>query len=419
MKALATTLILLLIAPALCAADALLIRGATVHTMSDTGVLGSADILLVGDRIEAVGSALAAPDGARVIEARGRPVTPTLFAGITAIGIGEVPAVTESSDSAIAGLGGPPMRPEFDVSRAYNPHSSLVPVARIEGFGFTLLGARIGDSIVAGQGRIARLDGGYDSLGRTPVLFIGLGRETSALSGGSRAAQWMLLDQLMSEAETPPRLGDRALTTRAGRGVMKRFSRGGTVVFHVDRAADILQAVAFAASHGMRAIIAGGAEAWMVAPQLAAAQVPVLLNPLLNLPGSFDALGARLDNAALLHAAGVTISFTGAESHNARKQRQMAGNAVANGLDHGAALVALTRTPAELFGVDGGLLEAGQPADLVLWSGDPLEVTTTADLVILGGEPDPMVSRQTLLRDRYLPAGVERPRAYVHPAAQP
>lgn len=419
MKTLATALMLLALAAAPLAAQPILIRGATVHTMGDAGVLDNADILLAGDRIQAVGSALPAPRGARVIEARGRPVTPSLFAGITAIGIGEVPAVVESSDSAIEGLGGPAMRPEFDVSRAYNPHSTLVPVARIEGFGFTLLGARIGDSIVAGQGRIARLDGRYDSLGRTPVLFIGLGRETSALSGGSRAAQWMLLEQLMEEAETPPRLGDQALTTRAGRGVIKRFSRGGTVVFHVDRAADILQAVDFAGSHGMRAVIAGGAEAWMVAPQLAKAGVAVLLDPLLNLPGSFDTLGARLDNAALLHAAGVTVSFTGAESHNARKQRQMAGNAVANGLDHGAALIALTRTPAELFGVDGGVLEAGQPADLVLWSGDPLEVNTAADLVILGGEPDPMVSRQTLLRDRYLPAAGDRPRAYLHPAAQP
>ena len=42
----------------------------------------------------------------------------------------------------------------------------------------------------------------------------------------------------------------------------------------------------------------------------------------MNLPSNFDQIGARLDNAALLHAAGVTVAFSGQATHNARKQRQ-------------------------------------------------------------------------------------------------
>jgi len=132
----------------------------------------------------------------------------------------------------------------------------------------------------------------------------------------------------------------------------------------------------------------------------------VLLNPLENLPASFDRIGARLDNAALLHAAGVRIAFTQENdaSHNARKIRQLAGNAVAHGLPWDAALAALTANPAEIFGLgmSHGRIEPGLAADLVLWSGDPLEVTSAADQVWIAGRPVDMRSRQTELRDRYL-----------------
>ena len=65
------------------------------------------------------------------------------------IGLTEVSAVGDSVDNEVSGLETPFMRPEFDVSLAFNPHSTLVPVARVEGLGFTLLGASPGDSIMA------------------------------------------------------------------------------------------------------------------------------------------------------------------------------------------------------------------------------------------------------------------------------
>ena len=157
----------------------------------------------------------------------------------------------------------------------------------------------------------------------------------------------------------------------------------------------------------------------MVADQLAESGVPVLLDPLINLPYTFDQLGARLDNAAILYDAGVTIAFISGDAspHNARKLRQAAGVAVANGLPHDAALAALTTNPASIFGLpDGyGAIMADTTANLVLWSGDPLEVTTLAENVVLNGRLIPMVSRQTLLRDRYLPENPGKPRAYIKP----
>jgi imidazolonepropionase-like amidohydrolase len=107
----------------------------------------------------------------------------------------------------------------------------------------------------------------------------------------------------------------------------------------------------------------------------------------------------------------------GDATHTARNRRYRAGVAVAHGLPWEAALRGLTLNPARMFGVDHytGTIEAHQKANIVLWSGDPLEATTVADLVIINGAPDSMVSRQTLLRDRYFAPEGELPRAYTKP----
>ena len=396
-------------------AQTIMIRGATVHTMGKDGVLENTDVFISAGKIQKIGKDLPVPQDIYVFNAEGKPLTPGFFAGITSLGIEEVSAVSESVDGSLALK---EMRPEFNIIPAYNPHSSLIPVTRIEGFSFTLLGASTKGSIFGGQGRLVALNGGYESFIGNSVLFINVGRDASALSGGSRAGQWMLLHQAMQEADNPPASNEARLLTRNGRNTLSAYAENGLkTVFNVDRASDILEVLRFAESYGLSPVISGGAEAWMVARQLAITKVPVLLNPLTNLPGNFDSLGSRLDNAAILEAAGVTIAISGAGSHNARKQRQMAGNAVAYGLPHEAGIAALTSNPAQIFGFtdDQGIIRRNKPANVVLWSGDPLEVTSVAEMVIINGELIPMESRQTKLRDRYLPENPDMPRAYIKP----
>ncbi|MHB8912180.1 MAG: amidohydrolase family protein, partial [Lysobacter sp.] len=356
-----------------------------------------------------------------------RPLSPTLFGGITEIGLEEVSGEKSTVDETLA-LGAEQkqmtVRPEFDVTLAYNPESLLIPVARIEGIGWTLLGAgtAAGGSIVAGQGGVVRLDGDPDPIGPR-ALFVTLGGDASGLTGNSRAAQWMILDQLIDEVRgriAPD--ANAALLTPAGRATLAKYlGGGGRVVVSVNRAADIRQLLRWAAKHKLRIAIAGGAEAWKLAPQLAAAKVPVFVDPLANLPADFDAVGATMQNAARLRAAGVAVGFSqgGDGSHNARKIRQLAGNAVAAGLPWADGLAGLTSVPAEAFGVaaEVGRIAVGQRADLVLWSGDPLEVSSVALQVWLDGRAITMRSRQTDLRDRYLRSAVPAeqgglPRAY-------
>jgi len=407
MRKLAPFAALLLLAPAPAGAQDILIRGARVHTAAAAGTLENADVLVRGGRIAAVGAGLAAPAGATVVEAKGRPLTPGLFGGISQIGLEEVHQEPSTYDAELK-LEAPAWqhmwRPEFDVTPAFNPRSIVLAVTRIEGVTWGTIAPLAADSLVIGQGSAVTLDGRFDAaLPGSHTLFVNWGSAAHDASGGSRAAQYMLFDQAIREVREPGSSGPAALLLPEGRAALKGYLAGGRVVFFVERANDIREVVRFAKARGMKPVIAGAAEAWAVARELAEAGVPVILDPLESLPDDFDRLGSRFDNAKLLHEAGVAIAFSQTDSFQLRKNRQLAGNAVAHGLPWEAALAAITSSPAAIFGLGvRGRIEAGQAADLVLWSGDPLEVTTVAEQVWIAGNPVTMRSRQTELRDRYL-----------------
>ena len=401
-------------------AASLLITNGKVFT-GDDAPSSQMDILIEDGMIEAVASDLGATGADQVIDASGRPVTPALFAGITAAGLSEIGMVYEAVDSRLNELYTGLMHPEFDVRKAYNPLSSVVPITRIEGYGYTLLAAAFGDRTISGHGSLVRFDGGFDSFEGNTIVFVNVDGSSGNKIGGSRAAHWMLLETAFSALTTKQANGlwlthnEHPLINQTGRATLKNARENGIFVFRANRASDILQALAFSQQHNLNAVISGGQEAWIVREELVASGTPVVINALDNLPGSFDGLGARLDNATLLHEAGVTLLFTSGETHNARKLRQVAGNAVANGLPYEVALAAMTSLPAEIFGGKPRMIAPGLRADVVIWSGDPLDVTSAADQVIIDGKLDPMTSRQTELLKRYLPTDAGLGRAYINP----
>ena len=401
-------------------AASLLITNGLVFTGDDTPP-NQLDILIEDGLIEAVASDLSTAEADQLIDAAGRPVTPALFAGITVAGLSEIGMVYEAVDSRLNELYTGLMHPEFDVRKAYNPLSSVVPVTRIEGYGYTLLAAAFGDRTISGQGSLVRFDGGFDSFEGKTIIFVNVDGYSGSKVGGSRAAHWMLLETAFSSLTTQQGNGlwlthnEHPLINQTGRATLKNARENGIFVFRANRASDILQALAFSQQHNLNAVISGGQEAWIVREELAASGTPVVINALDNLPGSFDGLGARLDNAALLHEAGITLLFTSGETHNARKLRQVAGNAVANGLPYEVAIAAMTSLPAEIFGGKPRMIAPGLRADVVIWSGDPLDVSSAADQVIIDGKLDPMTSRQTELLQRYLPTEAGLGRAYINP----
>jgi imidazolonepropionase-like amidohydrolase len=174
------------------------------------------------------------------------------------------------------------------------------------------------------------------------------------------------------------------------------------LAIQANRASDLLAALRLADEFKLRLVILGGAEAWMVADELARRKVPVVIKPLTNIP-SFDAMNATLENAARLRAAGVTVAFSTFDTHRAGTLRQEAGNAIAHGLDPQDALRAVTLVPAQVWGIADkvGSLTPGKDADLVIWSGDPFELTTHAEHVFIRGREVPLTTRQTELLERY------------------
>jgi imidazolonepropionase-like amidohydrolase len=397
-------------------AQNVLIRNATVHTAAAQGSLNNTDVLVQNGKIAAIGRNLANTGNAPVFDAQGQALSPGLFGGLTDIGLEEISQEPTTVDATLALKAGESglienLRPEFDVTRAYNPRSSLLAIARVGGISFT--GLVTNGSLLPGQGGVVRLDGSFEPLRRTPFISIGNGK--LGQSGSSRAAQFMLLEQAFAEASAPVP-GDDRLLTAAGRNALNAARLGSRFLVLVNREADIRQVLKLADKTGIRIAIVGGSEAWRVADLLASAKVPVFLDALENLPNSFEQIGAAEDNAARLQRAGVSVSFinNNDSSHNARKVRQIAGNAVANGLPWQAGLAGITSAPAKALGVEAqiGSIEVGKTADLVLWSGDPLEVSSVATALWLSGKATPLVSRQTLLRDRYLAPATSMPRAY-------
>ncbi|HUG98172.1 MAG TPA: amidohydrolase family protein [Gammaproteobacteria bacterium] len=409
-------------------AETVALTGARIHTMGPTGVIDNGTVVIGDGRITAIGAGLAPPPGARVIDASGGVITPGLYDAHGYLGVTEVSLEASTVDRQHVD---PRYSAAFEVADAINPRSVLIPINRIEGVTRALVTPAVAPPLpgqarspVAGLGSVIHLGGSEDFIvGRNAALYADLGESGATAAGGSRSLALLRLREALEDAR------DLAANRKAwNEGARRPYSAsrpdlealaetlrsGRPVVVTVHRASDIAAALRLAEDFGLNLVISGGSEAWLVAGPLAAAGVPVIIDPIENLPRRFEALGATLENAARLHAAGVTVAFATFRSHNARNMRQAAGNAVAHGLPWDAALAALTVNPARIFGqaASSGSLEARKDADLVLWDGDPLEVTTTATRVFIRGRDIPMVSRHTLLRDRYRDISAPLPPQY-------
>lgn len=389
------------------------ITNATVETLGKAGRIEHGTVLIRGGTIAAVGADVAVPPDALRLDGTGKVVTPGLFDPMSRFGIVEVSQIKETRDGSVKGKD---FTASFDVTPAINPRSTLIPVNRIAGVTNAVVAPSVteGGTVLAGLGAIISLGGTDRDVWKSPAaMFVTFGEAGAQLAGGSRAAAMLYLRRALQDARDYLAHREAFDSNRrrsyllggADLAALGHVLKGEMpVVLSVDRASDITAAIALARDFGLKLVVSGGAEGWMAAGDLARAHVPVILNPLEDLPARFESLASRLDNAARLAKAGVVIAFETGDSHNARNMTQLAGNAVANGLPYEEGLKAVMRNPARIYGVEDrtGTLAPGMQADLVVWSGDPLEVTSAAEEVFIGGRKIPMTSRQTQLRDRYL-----------------
>ena len=408
------------------------------RVLTGTSVIENGTVVIQNGRVVSVGTG-AAPVGARIIDARGKVVSPGFVAVDSGLGGSEVSSVSGSDDLS---NGANTISASFDVSYGLDPWSFTLPVARLGGITRAIVvpthagggggghahddsdfagvghGGLQSPGLFAGQAAIIHLAAGTDILVKPRVAMVApFGEAGASIAGGARGAQFTQFKETLAEVRLYAR--NRGAYDRAGLRDLS-LSRSdlealipvanGTLplIVTVRRAADIQQVLRLAREEGVKIILDGAEEAWLVADQIAAANVPVLLNPISNLPGNLETRAARMQNAAALDAAGVVIAIKGNDgSHRVRETRYNAGNAVSHGLSYQSAIAAITVNPARIFGMGGqfGELRAGAAADVVIWSGDPLEPLSNAETIFIGGAEQAPTSRQFLLRDRYASGG--------------
>lgn len=364
-------------------------------------------------RIVSVEAGRAVPAGAEVIDGTGMVVTPGFVAVESALGLVEIDLEDSTRDAAPEGDDVDPIRASFSAADGYNPLATAIPVARTGGV-TSALATPVG-GLVSGTSAWVDLAGQRpaDAIVRPVVaLHVHLDDGGIGAAGGARSSALGRLRETLDDARLYGRsrgaYDRRALREmRVSRLDLERLQDALAgripVVVRVSRASDILRVLELAREYRLRLVLAGAEEAWRVADPIAAAGVPVIVEPLTNLPSSFSRLGSRYDNAALLARAGVHVIFEAGGAADLRNLRQEAGNAVAWGMPADAALRALTIEPARVFGMDRdyGALAPGRVANLVLWNGDPFETSTRATRVWIRGREASLRTRQTELFERY------------------
>ena len=403
-----------------------LLKGATVVTVSGP-TRPSADVLLANGKIAQIAPSIAAPAGAEVIEAKGRFVYPGLIAAQTVLGLVEVAGARQTVDTAETGS----INPNARTQTAINPDSELIPVARANGVltALTVPADRAAGAtkrnLLAGTSTLIRLDGWtWEDL----TLHAGVGMhvywpalrintEGRGKAGGASSkpgeAQMRELDEAFNLARSYARAkaaGGAGLETDLRWEAMLPVLRGEMRVFvHADEQKQIRAALAFAKKHEVKIVVVGGLDAWRVADELKAADVPVIVGGTQRLPlRRDDDYEAAYANPARLHAAGVKFCIAGGiegprDVGNERNLAYYAARAAAHGLPREEALRSVTLGAAEVLGVQAelGSLEVGKRATLIVTSGDPLEISTQIEMAFIDGAPVDLRSRHTQLYEKY------------------
>jgi imidazolonepropionase-like amidohydrolase len=374
------------------------------------------DILISGNEIAKIGKNLTINGKTQVIELNGLPVTPGLISPMSNLGIVEINSldVTRDDESDILKAG-------FSIFNAFNPHSTGIPWNRSNGVTSAITSPGSSSFPMFGLASYFILDGSLKIKGLKDIAMFG----RMGASYGSRAETLTILESLLElgqKASNIPveeilemRLADQLeLQARDILALNNLVNNGLPFVLETNRAVDILQAIALKKKYGLNLVLSSVEEAPMVIEQLQASGIPVIIDPMDNIPNSFDELGSSLLLGKVLDQAGIKVMFSTQRSHNYHLMRQGSGNAVAHGMSYESAIRGMTLTVAETFklGNRGSIIE-GKIADIVVWDADPLEPSSFPKFVFIEGKSQDLSSRSTRLTERYTNKD-DKPSSYKH-----
>jgi imidazolonepropionase-like amidohydrolase len=413
MRKLSITLFLLFIVH--LSAETVLLKGGLVHSANgETATIQ--DILISDNTIIGIGNNLIIDGNTRVIEVNGLPVTPGLISPMSNLGIVEINAldVTRDDESDLLSAG-------FSIFNAFNPHSTVIPWNRSNGVTSAISTPSPSSFPIFGLGSSFVLDGSLKIKGSKDIAMFGrLGS-----SYGSRAETLSILESLLEigrkvNSTTIEDILEMSLVDQLELQSQDIIALGKVVndglpfVLETNRAVDILQALALKEKYGLNLVLASVEEAPMVINQLKESNTPVIIDPMDNIPDSFDELGSSLQLGRILDQAGIPIMFSTQRSHNYHLMRQGSGNAVAYGMSYESAIEGMTARVAEVFNLNNrGILKTGNLADIVVWDGDPLEPASFPKIVMIEGKIQSLSSRSTKLTERYTNKE-DKPSSYKH-----
>lgn len=382
-------------------ANSILIKSGQINDGLGNSFIG--DILIVDEKIVEVGKFLNS-SSAKIIEAKGKPVTPGLISPISNIGVVEINALDVTNDDSPDFFG-----PGFSVFNAFNPHSTLIPWNRSNGVTSSISTPGYSSQIFKGMGSFYLLDGDIDITGNADVaMYARLGA-----IGGSRAETIQIMESMFELALNKDELELEELlgTTFASsmdmqlqdiQALSRVVNREIPLVLEVNRAIDILQALRLKNDYDLELVLMSVEEAPLVLDQILASGISVIIDPMDNIPDSFDELASNIKLGGILSNAGIKVMFSTQRSHNYHLMRQGAGNAVAHGMTYQAGISGMTSIVADVFNIqDRGSIKEGYFADIVIWSEDPLEPSAYPTTVIINGSEISLETRASRLTERY------------------
>ena len=389
--------------------ESILIKNVTIYDGKNNNPFVG-NVLLDGNKISRVSTSNLRGD--KVIDATGKILTPGIISTDSEIGIVEIGAlsVTRDDSSDIYEIG-------FSIYDAFNPNSVLIPWNRSNGITSTITLPQNTNSPIGGLGSFFVLDSNLEITGIKDNVMIG---RVGGSGGESRAETFSIMEDLLEFAssidskdmESYRNLSDlivdspiaetMELHPRDLKALHRLMNDDLPLIMKANRASDILKLIEIKEKYDLNLIIMGAQEAGLVANKIAESDIPLIINPINNIPGSFDELAANIELASNLETFGITLMFNAPRSHNYHLIRQGAGVAVANGMSYEGALKAITLSPVEIFKLGKrGQIAQGNIADLIIWDADPLEPSSMPEKVFINGKDIDLTTRMSRLTDRY------------------
>ena len=413
-----TLLAFLLSGAAALGAETIALVGGTVHPVSRPDV-PNGTVVITDGKIAAVGANVAVPAGAKVVDVSGKHVYPTLVPAATNLGLVEISAARATVDTTETG----DVNPDARADVAMNFDSELLPVTRSAGV--LVAGVTPTGGIVSGSGAAMKLDGWTreDAALRAPayvtVTWPDLAIDRSPQARFSVRIQEKRRDEALAKLKDvfgEARGYGKARAAEGKSGVPRHdfdprleallpvIDGKIPVLVIADRLAQIRAALAWAKEEGLKIVIGGGRDAWRAASELAAAGVPVVLDPVIGLPTRADEpYDAPFAAPGLLAKAGVRIAITEGDSQFARNLAHHAAVAAAYGMPRDRALAAISLEPARILGIADrvGSLEPGKDATLFVSDRDVLDFRHTVVAAWVDGRPLDLSDKHKRLYERY------------------